>query len=164
MKKNVFLDCLKDKSVPVQAWMWNPSVLFAEIISSAGYDSVCIDLQHGVIDFNDAFSMIGVIASMGVTPMVRIPSKDFGAISRVLDAGVYGVICPDVRTPEESDLFARACKYAPIGERGFSPIRPAIGSPQKDQPVSEHFSTQAENSSVMSIVQIEAPDSCRFHR
>lgn len=159
MPENSFLTAIKNGTRPLQAWMWNPSVLFAEIIARSGFDSVCFDLQHGAIDFSDLYSMMGVVSANGATPMVRIPSaKELGWVSRILDGGAYGVICPDVCTPDEAQNFVAACKYAPDGRRGFGPVRPALGTPGATSPASARYQTVAENSAVMAIVQIESPE------
>lgn len=157
MPQNHFQDELAAGRKPIQAWMWSPSVLFAEIISRSGFDSVGLDLQHGAIDFSDLYGMMGIISANGVTPMVRVPSNDRAWISRVLDGGAYGVICPDVQSPAEAASFADACKYAPQGTRGFGPVRPVLGSPGATEMAPSGFTPSSENDAVMAIVQIESP-------
>ncbi len=163
MSENRFLAAIKRGNCPLQAWMWNPSALFAEIIARAGFDSVSFDFQHGSIDFSDFYAMAAIVSANGSTPMVRIPSPhDLGWVSRALDGGAYGVICPDVRTADEARAFAAACKYAPEGQRGFGPVRPALGTPKVSAggyaAVSAGYNTAAENAAVMAIVQIESPE------
>jgi len=157
MPQNPFQDALKAGTKPIQTWMWNPSVLFAEIISRSGFDSVGLDLQHGAIDFSDLYAMMAIISANGVTPMVRVPSNDRGWISRVLDGGAYGVICPDIQTPDEAASFASACKYAPQGTRGFGPVRTVIGSSGATEMAPSGYAPSSENDSVLCIVQIESP-------
>lgn len=154
---NPFLDAVRAGSRPLQAWMWNPSPLSAEIIARSGFDSIGFDLQHGAVDFSDLYSLMAIASAHGGTPMVRIPSNDPGWISRVLDAGAYGVICPDVRTVGEAERLVRACRYAPDGERGFGPVRPAMGAPGS-RAVSTDYDMAAQNAAVMVIVQIESPE------
>lgn len=157
MTLNPFLDAVRARSHPIQAWMWNPSPLSAEIIARSGFDSIGFDLQHGAVDFSDLYGLFAIASAHGVTPVVRIPSNDPGWISRVLDAGAYGVICPDVRSAAEAEELVRACRYAPDGERGFGPVRPAMGSPGT-RAVSAGYDMAAQNAAVMVIVQIESPE------
>ena len=158
MPENRFLASIRAHRRPLQAWMWNPSVLSAEIIARTGFDSVCIDFQHGAMDFNDLYAIMAVVSANGATPMVRIPhEKDLGWVSRCLDGRAYGVICPDVQTPESARAFADACKYAPAGRRGFGPVRPVLGAPGSAYPAAAGYDTAAENAAVMAIVQIESP-------
>lgn len=154
-EKNHFQSELKAGRKPIQGWMWDPSVLFAEVISRTGFDSVGLDLQHGAIDFSDLYGMMAVISANGSTPMVRIPGNDRAWISRVLDGGAYGVICPDVQTADEAKAFGDACKYAPAGTRGFGPVRPVLGNPGASE--TSGFTPAGENEAVMAIVQIESP-------
>ncbi|MEQ8719085.1 MAG: aldolase/citrate lyase family protein [Acidimicrobiales bacterium] len=157
MSLNPFLDAVRAGTHPIQAWVWNPSPLSTEIIARSGFDSIGFDLQHGAVDFSDLYSLFAIASAHGVTPMVRIPSNDPGWISRVLDAGAYGVICPDVRSAAEAEAFVRACRYAPEGERGFGPVRPAMGAPGS-RAVSTGYDMAAQNAAVMVIVQIESPE------
>ncbi len=152
MPENRFLDAVREGRHPLQASMWTPSVLYAEVIARSGYEGVCLDMQHGPISEGDVFSLSAVLSAYGVTPFVRIPQNNRALIGRLLDAGVYGVICPDVRTPEEARAFVNACRYPPRGTRGFGPSRPQLSRGQSP------FTTESENDAMMAIVQIESGD------
>jgi len=105
------------------AWLMIPSSVSAEAIAHAGYDYVCIDMQHGLIDFQVAITMLQAISLGGSTPFVRVPSNDFAAINRVLDAGAMGVIIPLVNSPSEAADAVSACRYYPEGSRSWGPSR-----------------------------------------
>ena len=147
MVANPFFDAVRAGRTALQASMWTPSILYAEVIARSGFDGVCLDMQHGPIIESDIFALSAVLSANGVTPCVRIPGNDRALIGRLLDAGVYAVICPDVRTGAEARSFAEACRYPPRGARGFGPSRPQLSS---------GFSTESENDAVMAIVQIES--------
>ena len=107
----------------VNGWLAIPSAFSAEVMAQCGFDSVTVDLQHGVQDYH---SMVACFQAMGkhpVTPMVRVPWNEPGIIGKVLDGGAYGVICPMVNTPEQAAAFVSACKYPPAGTRSNGPIR-----------------------------------------
>jgi 4-hydroxy-2-oxoheptanedioate aldolase len=142
--------------VPLQAWLMNPLPLSAEIAAAAGYESVGIDLQHGAIDLQELDALLAVLAANGATPMVRVPTNDRGWVTRVLDRGARGVICPEVDTPEQAAAFAAACKYPPLGTRGFGPVRPAIGRSAGYADGDDGYSPAAENETVLAIAQIES--------
>jgi 4-hydroxy-2-oxoheptanedioate aldolase len=150
--ENPFFEAVRASKRPLQASMWTPSVLHAEIIARSGFEGVCLDMQHGPISESDIFALAAVLSANGVTPCVRIPRNDGALIGRILDAGVYAVICPDVRTPEEARLFADACRYPPRGTRGYGPSRPQLAG----GPSAAAFSLAGENDAVMAIVQIES--------
>jgi 4-hydroxy-2-oxoheptanedioate aldolase len=151
-----FREALDADRVPLQAWMWNPSVLFAEVIAKAGFDSVGLDLQHGAIDFDDLYGLIAVLDANGCTPIVRLPANDRGWATRVLDAGATGLICPDVESAAEAADFVAACRYPPLGRRGFGPARPAIGKGSGYGDSRSAYSPAEANEEVMAIVQIES--------
>jgi 4-hydroxy-2-oxoheptanedioate aldolase len=107
----------------VNAWLAIPSGFTAEMIAQCGFDSVTVDMQHGVQDY---ISMVQCFQSMHghpVTPMVRVPWNEPGIIGKVLDGGAYGVICPMINTPQEAKNLVSYSKYPPAGVRSNGPIR-----------------------------------------
>jgi 4-hydroxy-2-oxoheptanedioate aldolase len=107
----------------VNGWLVGSSTLSAEVVAQCGFDSVTVDLQHGV---NDYMSMVQCFQSMHaypVTPMVRVPWNEPGIVGKVLDGGAYGVICPMVNTPQEAKNLVSYAKYPPKGVRSNGPIR-----------------------------------------
>lgn len=107
----------------VNAWLSIPSGYAAEVVASQGFDSVTVDLQHGMIGFDSAVSMLQAISITSATPLVRSPSRDAADIMRLLDAGAYGVICPSIDTAQMASDFVAACRYPSVGTRSFGPAR-----------------------------------------
>ncbi len=104
-------------------WLSMASTHSAEVCSRAGYDYVCVDMQHGVADYQAAMQMLQVMEHVGTsTPIVRVPWNEPGIIGRVLDAGARGVIIPMCNSPEEAQAAVNAVKYPPLGARSFGPI------------------------------------------
>lgn len=110
----------------VNGWLAIPNAFSAEMYSKAGWDSVTVDMQHGVQDYLSCVACFQGIQPSGVTPMVRVPWNEPGIIGKVLDAGAYGVICPMVNTPEEARNLVQYCKYPPQGSRSNGPIRAGV--------------------------------------
>ena len=108
------------------AWAGLPTAMSCEIMSRAGFDYVCIDMQHGFADYSDALAMLAAIDLGTATPVVRVPWNEQGIIGRVLDAGALGVIIPMVNGREEAEAAVRSCRYAPEGSRSFGPTRVAL--------------------------------------
>ncbi len=109
----------------VNAWLAIPSGFSAEVIAQCGFDSVTVDMQHGVQDYQSMVQCFQAMNGHPVTPMVRVPWNEPGIIGKVLDGGAWGVICPMVNTPAEAKALASACLYPPKGKRSNGPIRAA---------------------------------------
>jgi 4-hydroxy-2-oxoheptanedioate aldolase len=88
-----------------------------------GWDSLTIDLQHGVVDYATAVHMLTAISTTATVPVVRVPWLDPGIVMKMLDAGAYAVICPMVNTRADAELLVAATHYAPRGTRSFGPNR-----------------------------------------
>jgi 4-hydroxy-2-oxoheptanedioate aldolase len=112
----------QDGGTALGAWISLRDPLLAEVAGSSGYDYVCIDMQHGMSDYEHVTHHLQALARTPVTPIVRVPWLEFGIIGRVLDAGALGVIIPMVNSPEEAKVAVDACRYAPVGKRSFGPL------------------------------------------
>ena len=88
-----------------------------------GFDSVTVDLQHGMIGFDAAVAMLQAIASTPAVPLARVSRNEPALVMQLLDAGAYGIICPMISTVAEAELFVSACRYPPRGQRSFGPAR-----------------------------------------
>ncbi len=132
----------------VNGWLAIPSGFSAEVMAQCGFDSVTVDLQHGVQDYQSMVACFQAMQPHPVTPMVRVPWNEPGIIGKVLDAGAYGVICPMVNTRDQAEAFVAACKYPPAGTRSNGPIRMvAYGVPSSYQ--------QTANEETLCIPMIE---------
>ncbi|CAB3806986.1 HpcH/HpaI aldolase family protein [Paraburkholderia fynbosensis] len=109
----------------LNGWLAIPSGFSAEVMAQCGWQSVTVDLQHGVQDYHSLVSCFQSMGAHPVTPLVRVPWNEPGIIGKVLDAGAWGVICPMINTPEDAAAFASACLYPPHGKRSNGPIRAA---------------------------------------
>jgi 4-hydroxy-2-oxoheptanedioate aldolase len=105
------------------AWLTIPSSLSAEAVAHQGHDWICIDMQHGAIDYAAALSMLTAIDTTPAVPFVRVPWNEFSAINRMLDAGALGVVVPMVNSAAEAREAVAACRYAPLGARSWGPVR-----------------------------------------
>lgn len=123
MRKNTIKEIWARGGAVLNGWCSIPSSFSAEIMAHQGFDSITIDMQHGLVDYQVATTMLQAISTTAVIPLTRVPWNDPGFLMKVLDAGSYGVICPMINTPEDAQALVRACKYPPTGFRSFGPIR-----------------------------------------
>jgi len=123
VRKNRLKEIWARGDAAVNGWCSIPSSFSAEVMAHQGFDSICIDMQHGVVDYQVAVTMLQAISTTDVVPIVRIPWADPAHLMKVLDAGAYGVICPMINNRERAEELIAACKYPPVGYRSFGPIR-----------------------------------------
>ena len=126
MRKNKLKELFKEGKPIINSWLAVPSSFSAEVMAQQGWDSLTIDMQHGLIDYPNAVSILQAISTTETMPMARVNWNEPGQIMKILDAGCYGIICPMVSNRKEAENFIQACQYPPNGYRSFGPIRASI--------------------------------------
>ena len=117
---------LKAGKAAVNGWLAIPSGFSAEVMAQCGWDSVTVDMQHGVQDYQSMVQCFQAMQAHPITPLVRVPWNEPGIIGKALDGGAMGIICPMVNTPDEAKQLVAACLYPPAGRRSNGPIRAAM--------------------------------------
>lgn len=115
---NTLKSRLKAGAKALGAWTMSDSADNAEVLALSGLDFIMIDQEHGQGLLTDAIAQMRAMAATTCAPMIRVPWNDFVFIKRVLDAGVQGVMVPQVNTAEEARAVVAACRYPPHGIRG----------------------------------------------
>lgn len=136
-----------DGKSAVNGWIAIPSVLSAEVMARAGWDSITIDMQHGTADYSDLLKMLPVINQTNTTALVRVPWNRPEDIMRALDAGALGIIAPMIESAADTKAFVDACLYAPEGARSFGPVRARMV-------YGDSYASEA-NSNILPIAMIE---------
>ena len=126
MRENKSLLKWREGGQTIGCWLSMANAYSAEAIAKLGFDWVCVDLQHGLIDYTDLTHMLPAISNSEATPLVRVPWNEPYEIMKALDAGAYGVIVPMVNNRDEAAQAVAACRYPPAGQRSFGPIRGAL--------------------------------------
>ncbi len=110
------------RNVPIlNGWIHSPCTLSAEVLASSNFTSITVDLQHGMLDFNDCRAILQILSKYNLYPIVRVPSNETDIINKCLDAGAKGIICPLINTREDCERFLQSCFYPPDGIRSFGP-------------------------------------------
>jgi 4-hydroxy-2-oxoheptanedioate aldolase len=134
-------------------WLNLGSSLTAEIVGLAGFDWVLIDLEHGAGVEKDVLAQLQALASTPTAAMVRVESADAPRISRILDMGAEGVMCPKVNNAAEAQKVINALHYPPFGNRGVAKmVRATTFGANFDQ----YYQESKEN--ILGIVQIETAE------
>lgn len=126
MRPNTAKAKWKSGQVTLGCWLSIPNSFSAEVMAHQGFDYVNIDMQHGVVDYQAAVTMLQAINTTDACPFVRVPWNEPGIIMKMLDAGAMGVIIPMVNTADEARKAVASCRYYPDGARSFGPTRVSL--------------------------------------
>jgi 4-hydroxy-2-oxoheptanedioate aldolase len=147
MRSNRIRDLWAAGKPALNCWITLPGVLSAEMLAHQGWDSLTVDMQHGHSDFTTMCAMFAAISTTNTVPLMRVAWNTPGDVMKALDAGAYGVICPNIESVAECESFVGACRYPPQGYRSFGPKRGLLyGGPD--------YVLHA-NDTVLAIIQIE---------
>jgi 2-dehydro-3-deoxyglucarate aldolase len=124
-------------------------------MADAGFDWLCIDLEHSVTDYFETQQLILAVQSKGIKAYVRVGENNTRIIKRVLDAGADGIIVPSVNSAVEAQKAVAAVKYPPYGKRGVGLARAQLYGFGFD------YYRDATSKEVKLIVQIEHIDAIR---
>lgn len=111
------------KNISIGSWITINHPSIAEIMADAGFDWLCVDMEHSVTDYFEAQLLIAAIQSKGLKAFVRVGENNTRIIKRVLDAGADGIIVPMVCSKEDAVKAVEAAKYPPAGKRGVGLAR-----------------------------------------
>ncbi|MEO7338305.1 MAG: aldolase/citrate lyase family protein [Caldimonas sp.] len=126
MRENRLRSMWKSGETAVNGWLAIPNSFSAETMAHGGWDTLTIDMQHGVVDYQALIPMLQAISTTPTVPIVRVPWLEPGILMKSLDAGAYGVICPMVNTREDAQNLVSWTHYAPRGTRSFGPVRATL--------------------------------------
>ena len=140
---------LRKKRPLLGAWIQIGHPAVAEILAGAGFDWICVDLEHGAIGIESLAEIFRVVAAFDCMPVVRVPANDPVWIHRSLDAGARGIIVPMVNTAAEAEAAVREAKYPPRGKRGYGYARANVYGARFDA------CARRANRELAVIVQIE---------
>lgn len=105
------------------AWLSIPDPAVAEIMGRTGFDFLLIDTEHCPWNLESLQMALMALNGTPTVPIVRVPWNDHVMIKQALDLGVEGILAPMVRTVAECKALVSACRYPPVGARGFGPRR-----------------------------------------
>lgn len=131
-------------------WLNLGSPLTAEIVGLSGFDWVLIDLEHGAGTEKEVLAQLQALESTPTAAFVRVESSDAPRISRILDMGAEGVMCPKVNNAAEAQKVINGIHYPPFGNRGVAKmVRATAFGLNFDQ----YYQESREN--ILGIIQIE---------
>jgi 2-keto-3-deoxy-L-rhamnonate aldolase RhmA len=101
----------------------NPAIL--PLLKASGLDFARVDMEHSSPDMETVASMALLARALDFPIVVRPPEANREWITRLLDAGVFNLHCPQVDTAKHAAEIAAASHYYPMGSRGMYAEGPA---------------------------------------
>jgi len=144
---------LREGRPAIGAWVNYTSLVAVEMLAYLGFDWLLVDGQHGVQDLETMQAMFVAIGSTPTIPFARVAGNDPLVVGRVLDAGAYGIMMPNVDTADQAQAAVRACFYAPLGAR-------SAGLTRLHYWAGEDYIARA-NDEILLMVQIESAEALR---
>jgi 4-hydroxy-2-oxoheptanedioate aldolase len=145
-----FTDRLRRREPAVGYWVVLDSPVSTERIGRLGYDYVCVDAQHGLVEYSGILRALTAVDAAGASVgLVRVGANDPFLIGQALDAGAAGVIVPLVNSAEDAARAVSASTYPPHGTRSYGPMRSAL----RVGPVPAE-----SNAAVACLAMIETPE------
>ena len=87
MRANPVLRSWRQGKQTIGGWLSIGDAFTAETMAHVGFDWLCIDMQHGLLDYQDVKVMLPAISTTQTVPFVRVPWNEPAAIMKALDAG-----------------------------------------------------------------------------
>lgn len=132
-------------------WLNLGSSLTAEIVGTADFDWVLIDLEHGAGNEKDVLAQLQALEKSDAAAIIRIESTARQRIHRVLDVGAEGVMCPHVDFIDDAKMMVSGLRYPPHGSRGVAKMVRAAGFGKNFA----EYSSNA-NDTIVGVAQIES--------
>ena len=94
-----------------------------DIMATAGFEWLVVDMEHTSIDLTTAHNLIATIQANGMKALVRVSKNEEVIIKRVLDIGADGIVVPMVKSKDDAHQAINYAKYPPVGKRGVGLFR-----------------------------------------
>lgn len=114
---------LINNKLTIGSWITiaHPSII--EVMATAGFEWLVVDMEHTSIDLSQAHILIATIQANNMKALVRVSKNEEVIIKRVLDMGADGIIVPMVKNASEAKEAIDYAKYPPVGKRGVGLFR-----------------------------------------
>ena len=113
-----------DVVLAAQIELNDPAVI--EILGTTGFDLLVVDTEHSPHSPENVQAMLQAGMNGDAVVLARPMKLDAELIRLYLDLGSPGVLCPFIETAEQAALLVSACRYPPVGIRGYGPRRAGL--------------------------------------
>ena len=98
-------------------WQQIPSTEITRLYCNTDFDAVVLDLEHGVFNNENLYSLIQLINASNKLSFVRVTEPFKTQIRLLLDSNVSGIIFSTLEI-EQTSKIKEWCLYPPFGKRG----------------------------------------------
>ena len=114
---------LAQSEITIGSWitLGHPSI--AEIMATAGFDWLVLDMEHSVLELSEIQMLIQVLDMQKCPAIVRLTSNHPDQIKRVMDAGANGIMVPMIKSAADAESAVQSVYYTPRGKRGVGLAR-----------------------------------------
>jgi 2-dehydro-3-deoxyglucarate aldolase len=109
---------IRNKQLTIGSWLTIPHQAVVEVMATAQFDWITIDIEHSAVDVESIMNIVGHIQAAGIKALIRVYDNDETIIKRVLDAGADGIIVPMIKSKKEAQELISNVYYPPKGRRG----------------------------------------------
>ncbi len=114
---------LKNNQLTLGSWITIGHPAIVDIMASAGFEWLVVDMEHTSIDLTMAHNLISTIQANGMKALVRVSKNEEVIIKRILDMGADGIVVPMIKSKPDALEAIDYAKYPPIGKRGVGLFR-----------------------------------------
>ncbi len=100
-------------------WVTMEAPTVTELAAELGLDWVCVDMEHGCLEYRDVVQHMRAAKGSETAVVVRVPAITIDSIKRCLDLGADGVLLPLVRTAKDLEDGMQFGRYPGRGVRGI---------------------------------------------
>lgn len=110
---------LKKNETAFGLWVTSEAPAVTEVAAILGLDWICIDMEHGYLDYRAIAGHLTAARGTDMSVIVRPPSHALEPTKRALDLGAHGIILPLVENADELRAAQDNVYYPPKGRRGI---------------------------------------------
>lgn len=118
--ENSFSKAIRNGRKQIGIWISLSSNFAADVLSSAGFDFVVVDMEHSPNEVVSVLGQLQAFEASDTTAIVRPMWNDSVVVKRLLDIGAQGLVFPMVQSVEEAKQAVKSMRYPPRGIRGVS--------------------------------------------
>lgn len=125
MRTNWMKKKLSEGKPVIGTWNTMTTPLVTRVLAASGFDFVVLDFEHGPMDLSVVHAAVSAAESYQCSVITRVPENAAWMVLQSLDQGSHGIMVPHIDTEEDTKKLVEYSKYAPIGNRGFTPFTTA---------------------------------------